>query len=84
MEKNVSSHYRGLHVVCIDQETGEIKVAQVFDTYRDSIGIEYMTNDEDKFSQGDIVVAACKDDCQRKLSKTAKQWFANLGSKEIW
>ena len=29
-------------------------------------------------------MAACKDDCSHNLSITAKLWFANMGSTEIW
>ena len=32
---------------------------------------------------GYIVVAACMDDCAANLSHTARQWFADMGSKEI-
>ena len=32
---------------------------------------------------GNIILAACKDDCVTNLSQKAKLWFQSLGSKEI-
>ena len=29
-------------------------------------------------------VAVCEDDCVTALSEPCKQWFADMGSKEIW
>ena len=36
LEPNVNGHYRGLHVVIINPNSGEIVKRQVFDTYRSS------------------------------------------------
>ena len=29
-------------------------------------------------------MATCQDDCAKSLSQTAKQWFSDLGSTNIW
>lgn len=73
---------RGLHVVIIEPRNGQILLAKVFDTHQDA-------DTFDRFivhglPEGTIVVAACKDDCSMSLSEKAKQWFANMGSEEIW
>ena len=34
-------------------------------------------------SQDDIIIAVCKDECHTSLSDYAKDWFKNMGSKEI-
>ena len=31
-----------------------------------------------------IVVAACKDECEKAFSEAAKSWFTSMGSKEVW
>ena len=58
MEKNCNSHLRGLHVVVIDPFSGAVKFAKVFDTYKDSMDLEYFITSE--YIPNDfIVVAAC-------------------------
>ena len=32
---------------------------------------------------GDIIVAACMDDCISNMSEAGKEWLSNLGSEEI-
>lgn len=40
MKKNESGHFRGLHIVVIDGNTGKVEKAQVFDTYASSDGFD--------------------------------------------
>ena len=82
VEKNRSDHYRGLHVVIIHPFNGRVEEAKVFDTYAESEGFDAFVSRG--IPEGRIVVAACKDDCTRKLSQAGKLWFASMGSKEIW
>lgn len=56
-------------------------MARVFDTYKSSLAFDHFVKHD--VPDGFIVVAACKDDCVTKLSKAAKQWFRDMGSKEI-
>ena len=80
MEKNESQHYRGLHIVLIDSNTGSIKLAKVFDTYKSSKAFDnFITSTP--IPEGYIIAAACKDDCISNLSDEAIQWFADMGSK---
>ena len=79
---NENGHQRGLHVVVIDAETGEVETAQVFDTYQRGVGFDEFI--ETAIPEGRIIAAACKDECVTQLSTKAKHWFANMGSKEIW
>ena len=36
VESNKSGHFRGLHIVIINQNNGKIELAKVFDTYESS------------------------------------------------
>ena len=36
LEKNSNDHLRGLHIVVLDSQSGEVQLAQVFDTYDSS------------------------------------------------
>lgn len=75
---NESGHHRGLHVVVINPSSGKISQSQVFDTYESSASFDDFII-YDVFA-GDIIVAACRDDCFRNLSENAKQWFSDMGS----
>ena len=78
---NENNHYRGLHIVVINPNNGQVEQAKVFDTYKSSAILEIFI--KDKVPEGHIVVAASKDECARKLSNTVKMWFKNMGSEEI-
>lgn len=79
---NENDHHRGFHIVVLDPTDGEIIAAKVFDTYSSSEGLDWFLRDG--IPHGYIVIAACKDDGARHLSERGKQWFANMGSTEIW
>ena len=81
LNRNSNSNYRGLHIVILDINTGKTLYAQVFDTYTTSEYIDKFIKFD--FPEGSVVVAACKDECAKNLSNDARQWFANMGSKEI-
>ena len=40
MLKNESNHYRGLHLVIIDPDSGKVVTNQVYDTYKSSDALE--------------------------------------------
>ena len=81
LQSNENSHYRGLHVVIINNTNGQIELAQVFDTYKNPVAFDKLTRR--KIPKGYIVLAACKDDCVTNLSNMGKQWFINMGSNFI-
>lgn len=83
LEGNGQNHStRGLHVVVINPADAHVESAKVFDTYSTSESFDaYISRD---VPEGHIVVAACSDDCVTNLSDKGKQWFANMGSEEIW
>ena len=81
VSKNVDDHYRGLHIVIFNPATGQVESAQVFDTYKSSEQLDAFV--KAGVPAGHIVAAACMDECATKLSDAAKQWFRELGSKEI-
>ena len=57
-------------------------MAQVFDTYANSQSFDdFITN---KVRDGLIIIAACKDDCVTNLSRKGKEFFAHMGSEDIW
>ena len=57
-------------------------MSRIFDTYKTSVEFdEFIAN---FIPEGYIIVAACKDDCVTSLSTKGKQWFASMGSLEIW
>ena len=69
-----------MHVAIVDPNTGNV-ASKVYDTYSNSSKFEeFIAN---AIPDGFIVVCACKDDCFLKLSDKCKQWFINMGSKEI-
>ena len=59
-----------------------VEAAKVFDTYKTSDAFDEFISKA--LPEGRIIAAACKDECVSKLSQKGKQWFANMGSKEIW
>ena len=54
-----------------------------FDTYESCAKFDEFTKTQFRH-QGYIVVAACKDDMTSHLSLEGKQWFADMGSTEVW
>ena len=79
MEKNSSGHLRGLHVVVIDPFDGKVKFAKVFDTYKDSMDLEYFITSE-HIPRDFIIVAASEDDASTELMDNCKDWFKDMGS----
>ena len=59
----------------IDSSSGKVKSASVFDTYKSSAEFEGFIQSPDSVVEGDIVVAACRDDCVTALSADARSWF---------
>lgn len=55
--------------------------AQVFDTYKSSECLENFLFH--MIPNGFIICAACKDDISTSLSDKCKDWFKNIGSKDI-
>ena len=82
IQPNAESHFRGLHLVVINICSGEVTFAKVFDTYRSSESLEYFICNN-VVKTGDIVVAACQDDCSKNLSDSCRRWFEDMGSAEI-
>ena len=82
LARNTQGHDRGLHIVTINTTSCQVDSAKVFDTYKASDELDEFISKG--IPIGRIVVAACKDDCVTSLSDRAKQWFADMGSKEIW
>lgn len=66
----------------VDPATGKVESAKVFDTYKTSSGFDGFI--AKGVPDGFIVVAACKDEFVSNLSESGKQWFAKMGSKDIW
>ena len=81
-ERNADDHYRGLHLAVINPKTGKVETAKVFDTYKSSAELDKFITEE--IPEGHIVAAACQDECHTNLSQSAKLWFEDMGSKEIW
>lgn len=67
----------------MNPENGKIEISQIFDTYTSSSKFENFIENQ-TIPKGHIIMAACKDDCMKKLSMKAKQWFRALGSSEIF
>lgn len=83
MDQNEDNKYRGLHIVIINPFNGMVEVAKVFDTYKDSDGFDTFIKSLKNIPNGSIIVAACEDECITHLSQKGKEWFINMGSKEI-
>ena len=78
---NENGHYRGLHIVIINASNGLVELSQVFDTYKSYRKFDTFTSND--IPSGYIIVAACRDECVKNLSKKGKDWFKKHGSKEI-
>ena len=82
MQQNENNNDNGLHVVVINAASGKTENARIFDTATTSEAFdEFIKFDVNK---DDIVVAACKGDCAKKLSENAREFFEFMGSKQIW
>lgn len=81
MHPNENGHFRGLHIAIINPLSGDIKSAEVFDTYKSSERLDYFLTLG--VPECYIVAAACKDDCSKGLSQYAKNWFRSMGAEEI-
>ena len=81
-KQNENGTDRGFHIVVIRPSDGRVVSAKVFDTYKTSDAFDEFIKTGVK--QGHIVVAACKDECIINLSHYGRQWFADMGSREIW
>ena len=69
--ENINGHDRGLHFVMINISNLLVEFSKVFDTYKS--GEEFDDFLKNKyFPMGQIVIAACKDDCVTSLSDEAK------------
>lgn len=80
-EDNENGTDRGLHVAVISPADGQVSQARVFDTYKGSMDLEdFIAFD---IEEGDIVVAAAKDDIATNISEKAKDFFKKMGSAEI-
>lgn len=81
VESNENNHYRGLHIVIFNPVSGMVQWAKAYDTYKSVQAFdEFIDN---PIPAGYIIIAACMDECATNLSKQAKFWFSNMGSKEI-
>ena len=69
-ESEASETTRGLHIVVINPENGNIERAQCFDTYKSSKDLESFI--AAGVPEGKIVAAACEDECSKKLSRKAR------------
>lgn len=60
-------------------------MAKCFDTYTSSGNFDDFISlpVNQGISEGFIIIAAAKDDCVSALSPKAKEWFTELGSKQI-
>lgn len=83
VEKNSNGHFRGLHIVVIDPDNGKIVLAKAFDTHATTLGIKEML-DGGGAPEGFIVIAACQEECVKKMTQKIKKWFTDMGSSEIW
>ena len=70
-----------MQIVIVNPNSGIILAAKCFDTYSSSETFEDFIR---KVPTGVIVICACKDDCAKNLSRKVKNWFGEMGSKEIW
>ena len=81
---NSRNGFRGIHIAAIDQLTGKSIKCDVFDTYRSSKRLDEYYGKYGSLKNGNIIVAACKDEFLSNLSQDAKTWFDDMGSSEIW
>ena len=73
---------RGLHIVVFDTQRGFILHSKAFDLYKSTVSFDDFIRRP--LADGNLVIAACKDDISTCLSDEAKTWFAEMGSKDIF
>ena len=73
-----------MHIVVVDHKTGKILLSEAFDTYTSSRRFDSVFVNLNTLDDGNIIVAACKDECIHALSNQGKEFFEKMGSKEIW
>jgi hypothetical protein len=75
-----SSPSRELRIVVINFKTGAVERSEKFDTHL-SPGTLSLESFIDNFkSDGQIIAAACKDECSHRMSTKVKSWFKAMGS----
>lgn len=79
-EKQESKNSRGMNMVVIDPQSGDVTLARTFDTFERSGPMEAELV---KIPAGHIIAVGIKDEGTRKLSGKVKQFFKDMGSKEI-
>ena len=67
----VKNSQRGLHVVVVNRDNGDLECSQIFDTYKSSDEFEeFMIPHE--IPTGNIIIAASKDDCTNSMTDKVK------------
>ena len=84
MEIDENGSERGLHIVLVNPDNGDVEFAKVFDTDQSSELFDELIAKENAIPDGYIIVAAGRDDCVAQLSEASKEWFRSIGSKEIF
>ena len=69
--ENINGNDRGLHLVMINRSNLLVEFSKVFDTYKSGEEFDDFLRNK-YFPMGQIVIAACKDDCVSSLSDEAK------------
>ena len=69
MQANENDNFRGVHMVVINNESGNVETNQIFDTYESSDKLDAFIDKE--IPEGHIIIAACKDDMCKSLSDKA-------------
>ena len=71
-EKNENGHDRGLHLAVVNLGNGgKVVFSKIFDTYKSCTQLDTFIKTQ-QFPPNSIIIAACKDDCSKNLSQTAK------------
>lgn len=73
--------YRGLQVVVINPQSGDVKLAMTFDTSTRGDRFDHFIQKDQP--EGYVIAVACLDDCMNNLSEAGKRWFEKMGSKLI-
>merc|ERR1711998_305299 len=72
---------RGINVVVLAGQNHEVMYQKTYDTHASEKQSELLAADEASVPVGSVIVAVCKDECQKKLTDSVREIFTNMGAK---
>lgn len=74
---------RGVNIIALAGQNHEVIHSQTYDTFASKKASEQLAADLATIPLGSVIVAAVKDEASKSLTQSAKDFFINMGSKEV-